>query len=140
MDPVTAIGLVSGIAGLLDIAVKVGKQAKELSDSIDQLPKDLGTSEVLSTDLAGILSNLQQSRPTKDEDLLEIVKLCQKQTDLLLAILDSLKYQSASHKPSYLRNIARALRIRKKEEEIRKLQAILADFERRLTFHLGIRI
>ena len=142
-DPVSIIGLIGAIVGILDVSIRVGKQAKELSSSKDDLPQDLKNSEILSADLGNVLSKLQRSPQAGDEDMLEIVKVCQKQTDILQAVLNKLKYAGSlgqDERPSYLRNVGRALRIRRKEEEVRKLRATITDFEQRLAFRLSVRI
>jgi hypothetical protein len=128
LDPVTALGLTSSIIAIIELAYKVGKRTKELSELAGRLPPDL----IAIKDLIDLVSKTCErlKRQIRDvepgigprteygETLDSAFKRCADVSSVFLRILDQLNGSTP---------FSMALKATRKQGELQKLRNLLEE-------------
>jgi hypothetical protein len=138
MDPITAIGLVSGILTFLDIGHQIVKGACEIRKSgtgVKDENAHIGTIITALRDASDQLDAEQFGKTKSERVLKRLVERCEALSEDLLQLLDELK---VTGRHSTWKTLKASIKSMRKEGKINELKEHLDDFRSQLILQLGV--
>ncbi|KAK2066716.1 hypothetical protein P8C59_000506 [Phyllachora maydis] len=139
MDPITAIGLISGIISFVDTAAKIIKLARVIYDSVEGSPEEMAARSEVSADMflmSQLLARPSQAAVTPDPDEQSLVALagrCAALSATIIEEVDSLKPKRPGSKTGVLRAALKMLRV---EPKIKDLESQRQRCRDQLNIHI----
>lgn len=141
MDPVTAIGLVSGILSFIDFGTRIVRGANHIYESKDGTPEDNKTMESAAIQMqqfSAELSDFQTSGPNiigNDGKLCELAVKCKGIADEVHELLEKIKAKDPKSRTQTLWSALKDERYRGKKEELgKRLDACRSQFHLQLDY------
>ncbi|KAM0343784.1 hypothetical protein ACHAPU_008212 [Fusarium lateritium] len=138
MDPVTAVGLASGILTFVEAGLKLVKIAHEIHNSVDGVLGENKHRESVADEVKKAASRLEttgnSSLTPERQALCDLAKKCREASTELITALHKVKPKPGSS--NTFKSIKYAVKANRRVDEIRQLEDQLKDYRNQLTLAL----
>ncbi|KAF4964405.1 hypothetical protein FSARC_7670 [Fusarium sarcochroum] len=138
MDPVTAVGLASGILTFVQAGLKLAGVANQIYSSVDGILDENKHRESIAKEVKQAASRLEtngvEGLIPQQKSLLNLARECQATSTELINVLDDVKPRSSS--TNYLKVWKDAIKATRKEDAIKSLERRLEAYRNQLTLGL----
>ncbi|KAF4988770.1 hypothetical protein FGRMN_9564 [Fusarium graminum] len=135
MDPVTAVGLASGILTFIEAGLKLVKTAHEIHNSVDGVLDENKHRESVADEVRKAASRLENTRNSglspERQALCSLAKKCRETSSELMKVLDKVKPKPGSS--NALKLVTYAVKANRRVGEVRQLEGQLNDYRDQLT-------